>query len=283
MPGDPVELLADRTVSTEKKDELKAEFGLDKPLHEQYFTWIGNTLKGDFGTSIRTRLSVTEMFKQRIPITLKLTFTALLVQLSVAIPIGLIAAYKKDRIFDRLAMSLSLFFAAIPSFWVAMMLIIIFGVHLRVLPINGFYSLKHYILPVIALVLGGTATTIRMTKTEVLDVMHEKFVLTAYAKGLPKNKVMVKHVLRNALILVIVMVFLNIPWLISGAVIIENIFVIPGMGGLLTKSILIQDFPVVQACVFIIAVLTVLCNLISDIIIAMLDPRIRLSMSGGDK
>lgn len=283
MPGDPVDLLADRKVSQEKREEIKAEFGLDKPLHQQYFNWVGNALRGDFGESIKTRLSVTEMFKQRIPITLKLTGTALLLQLAIALPIGLIAAYKKDKLFDRIAMALSLFFAAIPSFWVAMLLILIFGVILRILPINGFISIKHYILPVAALVLGGAATTIRMTKTEVLDVMHEKFVLTAYAKGMPKRSVMIKHVLRNAMILVVVMVFMNIPWLISGAVIVENIFVIPGMGGLLTSSILIQDFPVVQACVFIISVLTVVCNLICDVIIAMLDPRIRISMSGGDK
>lgn len=282
MPGDPVDLLADRKVSQEKREEIKAEFGLDKPLHQQYFNWVGNALRGDFGESIKTRLSVSEMFKQRIPITLKLTGTALLLQLAVALPIGLIAAYKKDKLFDRIAMALSLFFAAIPSFWVAMLLILIFGVILRILPINGFISIRHYILPVTALVLGGAATTIRMTKTEVLDVMYEKFVLTAYAKGMPKRSVMIKHVLRNAMILVVVMVFMNIPWLISGAVIVENIFVIPGMGGLLTSSILIQDFPVVQACVFIISVLTVVCNLICDVIIAMLDPRIRISMSGGD-
>lgn len=283
MPGDPVDLLADRKVSEEKRAEIKAEFGLDKPLHQQYVSWITNALRGDFGKSIKTRLPVAKMFKQRIPVTLKLTGTALLVQLLIALPIGLMAAYRKDKLFDRVAMSLSLFFAAIPSFWVAMLLILFFGVTLRILPINGFTSARHYILPVTAIVLGGTATTIRMTKTEVLDVMHEKFVLTAYAKGMTNKSVLIKHVLRNAMILVVVMVFMNIPWLISGAVIVENIFVIPGMGGLLTSSILIQDFPVVQACVFIITILTVVCNLICDIIIAMLDPRIRISMSGGDR
>ncbi|HZK29308.1 MAG TPA: ABC transporter permease, partial [Clostridia bacterium] len=181
-----------------------------------------------------------------------------------------------------LMMSISLFFAALPSFWVAVLLILFFGVTLRVLPLSELTSAKHYILPVTAMVLGGIATTIRMTKTEVLDVLREKYVLTAYAKGLPKRAVLVRHVLRNALILVMIMIFMSIPWVISGAVIIENIFVIPGMGKMLTEAILAQDFTVVQASVLLISVLTVLSNLICDILTAVLDPRIRLSLGEGN-
>lgn len=283
MPGDPIDLLTDRKVSEEIKDKLRAQYGLDLPPVQRYINWITDAFHGDFGTSIRSKLPVNTMFKQRLPATIKLTGTSLLIEILIAVPIGLLAAYKKDGFFDRLMMSISLFFAALPAFWVAVLLILLFGVTLRLLPLSGFETARHYILPVTAMVLGGIATTIRMTKTEVLDVLREKYVLTAYAKGLPKRKVLVRHVLRNALILVTIMVFLNIPWVISGAVIIENIFVIPGMGKMLTEAILNQDFPVVQACVLLLSVLTVLCNLICDVITAILDPRIRMSLGGSGK
>lgn len=283
MPGDPIELLTDRKVSDEIKDKLRAQYGLDLPLPQRYWNWIRDALQGDFGTSIRSKLPVSTTFKQRLPVTIKLTGTALLIELLIAVPIGLIAAYKKDGFFDRLMMSLSLLFAALPSFWVAVLLILFFGVTLRLLPLSGFESARHYILPVTAMVLGSIASTMRMTKTEVIDVLREKYVLTAYAKGLSKRSVLVRHVLRNALIPVTIMLFLNIPWVISGAVIIENIFVIPGMGKTLTEAILNQDFPVVQACVLLLSVLTVLCNLACDVITAVLDPRIRISLGGSGR
>lgn len=283
MPGDPIELLTDRKVSDEIKDKLRAQYGLDLPLPQRYWNWIRDALQGDFGTSIRSKLPVSTTFKQRLPVTIKLTGTALLIELLIAVPIGLIAAYKKDGFFDRLMMSLSLLFAALPSFWVAVLLILFFGVTLRLLPLSGFESARHYILPVTAMVLGSIASTMRMTKTEVIDVLREKYVLTAYAKGLSKRSVLVRHVLRNALILVTIMLFLNIPWVISGAVIIENIFVLPGMGKTLTEAILNQDFPVVQACVLLLSVLTVLCNLACDVITAVLDPRIRISLGGSGR
>ncbi len=283
MPGDPVDLMTDRKVSEEKKQEMRIKYGLDKPLLEQYMNWVGNIFKGDLGISIRTRMPVVKMFSARLPVTLKLMGISLLLQILIAVPLGLLAAYKKDGIFDRIVVGMSLFFAAIPSFWVAVMLVLVFSVTLKLLPVSGFASAESYVLPIAAMVLGSIASTIRMTKSEVLDVMREKYVLTAYAKGLNKRTVMVKHVLRNALILVAVMIFMNIPWLIGGAVIIENIFVIPGMGSLLTSSILNQDFAVVQACVLLIAVLTVICNLLSDLVTAILDPRIRISLGGSGK
>ena len=154
---------------------------------------------------------------------------------------------------------------------------------LGILPISGYKGAEYLVLPVFALVSASIAGTIRLTKSEVLEVLNEKYVTTATAKGLPRRTVMVKHVLRNALIMVTVQVFMSIPWLISGAVVIEKIFDIPGMGGLLLNSIVVQDFPVVQAVLMIVAALTVVCNLISDVVIGILDPRIRISMGGGDK
>ena len=283
MPGDPIDLMVDRKVPLAKREAMRAEYGLDKPLPVQYFNWANGILHGDLGTSIRTKKPVSTLFADRLPATLKLTGISLLLELLIALPLGLLSAYRKGSVFDRIVMATSLFFAAIPSFWIAVMLILIFSVTLKLLPISGFEGMNYYVLPVASMVLGAIAATIRMTKNEVLDVLREKYVLTAYAKGLTKRTVLVKHVLRNALILVITLVLMNVPWLISGAVIIENIFVIPGMGALLTNSILNQDFAVVQAVVLLIAVLTVVCNLLSDIINAILDPRIRASYGGADR
>lgn len=283
MPGDPIDLMVDRKVPQAKREAMRMEYGLDKPLPEQYITWAKNVLHGDLGMSIRTKMPVKSLFAARLPATLKLTGISLLLQILIALPLGLLAAYKKGSIFDRIVMAISLFFAAIPSFWTAVMLILIFSVVLNLLPISGFESAKSFVLPVTSMVLGSIASTLRMTKSEVLDVLREKYVLTAYAKGLPKRTVLVKHVLRNALILVVTLVLMNLPWLLSGAVIIENIFVIPGMGALLTNAILNQDFAVVQAIVLLIAVLTVICNLLSDVINAILDPRIRASYGGAQR
>ncbi len=282
MPGDPINILTDRKVSEAVKEQLREEYGLNLPLHQRYVKWVRDMLRGDFGKSIKTKVPVMSMIKARLPVTLKLTLTAILIELIIAVPIGLYAAYKKDGFADRLIMSLSLVFAAIPSYWIAVMLMLIFAVKLKILPLSGFETPTHYVLPVAAMVIGSIASTIRMTKTEVLDVLREKYVLTAYAKGLPKRRVLVFHVLRNALILVTIMFFMNIPWVISGAVIIENIFTISGMGQMLTSGILNQDFPIVQACVFLLSLLTVVSNIICDIITAMLDPRIRIAM-GGEK
>ncbi len=280
MPGDPINIMTDRKVSAEVKEQLRIEYHLDLPLHQRYVIWVKDMLHGNFGKSIKTKLPVTDMMKARLPVTLKLTLTSLLVELIIAVPIGLLAAYKKDSIFDRIVMDVSLFFTAVPSYWIAVIFMLLFAVRLRILPLSGFSTPLHYVLPVASLVVSGIASTIRMTKTEVLDVLREKYVLTAYAKGLRKKSVLVKHVLRNALILVTIMFFMSVPWVISGAVIIENIFTIPGMGQMLTTGILNQDFPIVQACVFILAILTVVCNLICDIITAVLDPRIRISLGG---
>ncbi len=280
MPGDPINIMTDRKVSKEVKEQLRIKFNFHLPLHQRYALWVRDLLRGDFGNSIKTKVPVMDMMKARLPVTLKLTLTALIVELVIAVPIGLLAAYKKDGFFDRLMMDLSLFFTAVPSYWTAVILMLIFAVRLRILPLSGFDSPMHYILPVTALVISGIAMIIRMTKTEVIDVLREKYVLTAIAKGLPKRSVLIKHVLRNALILVTIMFFMNVPWVISGAVIIENIFTIPGMGQMLTTGILNQDFPIVQACVFILAILTVISNLICDIITAILDPRIRISLGG---
>ena len=248
----------------------------------QYFNWAKNTLHGDFGTSIRYRSAVWDLMKARIPYSLKLCGISLILELVIALPLGLLCAIKKDGFFDRFTVNFSLFLTAIPSFWLGALMILILAVQLKLVPISGYEHWQNYIMPVLTMVLGGVGGTLRITKTEVLDVINEKYVTTAYAKGLPKRTVMIKHVLRNSLILVTTLVFMSIPWLISGAVITERIFGFPGMGNLLLNSIIVQDITVVQAVLLLIAILTVICNLISDVLMGILDPRIRLSLAGGD-
>ncbi|MDR1515293.1 MAG: ABC transporter permease [Synergistaceae bacterium] len=284
MPGDPIDQMMGWKVSQEKKDEMRHFYGFDLPMHEQYINWAAKIVKsGDFGLSIRTKLPVLDLMKARIPITLKFTGLTLLFDILIAVPLGLVCAYKKDSPFDRAVVGVSLFFTAIPQFWTAVLLILLFGVTWKILPLHGYETPLHLVLPVAAGVLGSFASTIRMTKSEVLDVIKEKYVLTAYAKGLGKTAVLIKHVLRNALILVTVLVSLSIPWLISGAVILEHIFGIPGMGGLIVNSIIMQDFAVVQACVLVISLLTVSFNLLCDFLIGILDPRISIALKGGER
>lgn len=284
MPGDPIDLMVDRKVPFERREALKAEFGLDRPLHEQYINWIKKIVtKLDFGISLRNRQPVWDLMKMRIPISLKLCGWTLFFEILIAVPLGLLCAIKKDTFFDRFTVNITLLLTAIPVFWICVLMILVFGVKLKWFPLSGYETTKHFVLPIASGVIGSIAGTIRLTKTEVLDVLHEKYVLTAYAKGLSKRSVMIKHVLRNALIVITVLVFMSIPWLISGAVIIERIFAIPGMGSLMINSIILQDYAVVQACVLIISILTVIFNILCDIIIGLLDPRIRVSITGGDR
>lgn len=282
MPGNPVDMVVDRKVSAEKKEEIAHEMGYDRPMTEQYLDWAkGILLDQDFGTSTRYKVPVWDLMKERIPRSLNLCGWALLFEILIALPIGLLCAIKKDSLFDRLTVIFTLILTAVPAFWMAALLILVFSVWLGILPISGYKGMEYYVLPVFSLVASSIAGTIRLTKAEVLEVLNERYVTTAYAKGLSSRAVMWKHVLRNALIIVTVQVFMSIPWLISGAVVTEKIFGIPGMGNLLLNSIIVQDFPVVQGVLLIIAILTVICNLLSDLVIGILDPRIRISMDGG--
>jgi peptide/nickel transport system permease protein len=281
MPGDPINLIVDPRVSEEKKAEIRAEWGLDQPYHIQYGYWLSNFLQGDFGTSIRTKQSVSVMIGQRLPYTLALVGTAIIIQFVLAILLGLWAAYRKDTLIDKAIIIITSVLSSVPRFWSSILLILFFSLTLKVLPMGGFTGPKSLIMPVTAIVLDSLSGILRLVKSEVIETYREKYVSTAYAKGLKNKAVLFRHVLRNALIPVSVMFFLSIPWLIGGEVIIENIFAIPGMGNLLWRGIMTQDLPIVQACIFIIAMLTVLCNIIGDLVTGLLDPKIRAELKGG--
>ena len=281
MPGNPIDIMTDRKVSAEVRQQLVHEYGYDQPLVVQYFRWVKQlVIDHDFGNSVRYKVSVWSLMKDRVPRSFILCGWSLLLEMIIALPLGLLCAMKKDSIFDRFSVSFTLLMTSLPSFWLGVILILVFSVWLKWFPISGYDTPKHYVLPIIALTASSLAGTLRLTRSEVLEIINEKYVTTAYAKGLSERAVMVKHVLRNALIFVTVQVFMSLPWLISGAVVTEKIFGIPGMGNLLLNSIVVQDFPVVQAVLLIIAILTVICNLISDIVVSILDPRISYNNSG---
>lgn len=276
MPGDPIDLMVDTRVSPERVAELKARWGLDEPPVVQYFYWLGNILQGDFGTSVSMKQSVGDLIMQRLPYTLMLTGAALLIEYLISIPLGLLAATRKDKPADKALTVGTIVLWSMPQFWLGVLLMFIFSITLGVLPISGYSGFSSLILPAFTLALPTLAQIFRLTRSEVLDVMRERYVMTANAKGLSSRKVLIKHILRNALIPVTVMFFLSLPWLIGGAVVVENVFAWPGMGQLLWKAISKKDFMVVQGIIFVITVLTVICNLIGDIISGILDPRIRL-------
>ena len=284
MPGDPVTLLAGELANQDKIAETVEKYGLNRPLLVQYFDWWKKIVtKQDFGISFKYKLPVWDLVKVRIPVSLKLTAITMVVQYLIAVPLGLLCAYKKDSIFDKITVNLTLIMTSVPSFWIAVLLMLLFAVKLKWLPLGGFESWKHYVLPITAGVLGGIASTLRLTKSEAIDALNDKYVSTAYAKGLAKHDVLIKHVLRNSMIIICVQISQSLPWLLSGFIILEKIFVIPGMGGLMISSIVYQDFNVVQCIILIISVLTVICNIIADIVLGLLDPRIRISTGGGDK
>ena len=283
MPGDPMDHLVSEQVSDEKKEELRHEWGLDQPWVVQYIKWAGRVLHGDLGTSLDTNLSIADSLKQRIPISLKLCGLAMVFQLLIAVPLGLLAAYHEGGWYDRFIMGYSMVTSAIPTFWIGMVFVILFSIMIPIFPAGGYKTWKHFVLPIAAMILGGVSTNIRLTRSEVLGVIEEKYVTTAYAKGLSEQRVRYVHVLRNALILIVVSSFMNLPWIIAGSVVMEKVFAMPGMGAWMVDAVIKMDFPVVQACLLIISILVVVSNLLGDLCSALLDPRIRTSISQGER
>lgn len=294
-PGSPTDLQTEMNprVSAEAKERLRAFYELDKPLHIQYFSWVKKLAVLDLGTSFSPdRRPVADKILERLPITIALNVLSLLLILFVAIPIGVLSAVHQDSWFDR-AMSVFVFIGfAIPTFWLALLLMIFFGVQLGWLPISGIRSLnweylpawdafidllKHLILPVLISAFGGLAGLSRYMRANMLEVIRQDYITTAKAKGLSRRTVIYKHALRNALLPVVTILGLSVPGLIGGSVIFETIFAIPGMGQLFYMAVMARDYPTVMGILFIGAVLTLIGNLLADLSYAIVDPRIRVS------
>jgi peptide/nickel transport system permease protein len=294
-PGSPTDLQTQMNprASVEMKERLRAMYDLDKPLPEQYLRWVGKLAVLDLGVSFSTdRRPVADKILERLPITILLNVLSLLLVLVVAIPLGVFSAVRQDSLFDRVAGVIVFIGFAVPTFWLALLLMILFGVHLGWLPISGIRSLnaeylppgmalwdliRHLILPVLLAAFGGLAGLSRYMRANMLEVIRQDYILTARAKGLSERIVIYRHALRNALLPVITILGLSVPGLIGGSVIFETIFAIPGMGQLFYMAVMARDYPVVMGILFIGAVLTLLGNLIADVSYALADPRIRVS------
>lgn len=282
-PGDPVDavLASIDDVTPEIEAQVRAQYGLDKPVPVRYLIWLRNLLQGDMGVSTQTHEPVWSMIRDRIGPTLTLTGTALLISLLVAIPLGILAAIKPYSIWDNISSFLAFLGSSLPGFFVALVLIYVFAVQLKWLPTMGMYDrdgtglAKHLILPVIVTVLRMMGTYIKQTRGSILDVMNEEYVKAARAKGISEFQVLVKHILRNALIPIVSCIGLNIPFLVGGATVTEKIFGWPGMGTLLVQAISQRDYNVIMGITVLIALVVLVVNLLIDLIYAYLDPKIR--------
>ncbi len=274
--GDPAAFMYHIRETKEEIEELRRRLGLDRPLHEQYVNYLVNAVRGDFGSSIRHRQPATALILDRLPYTFLLGGLALLLSFFLALPIGVLAAVNRGTSLDGLTMLFALVGQAIPVFWLGILLILIFGVWLRWLPVSGAGSLKHLVLPAVALAAYPLARNARLVRSSVLEVLGREYVTTARAKGLKDWTVLIRHVLRNALMPIMTLNALDLGSLLGGAVITESVFGWPGMGRLTVLAIRDWDYPVVQAGVALIAMTYVLANLFVDLLYLALDPRIRL-------
>jgi peptide/nickel transport system permease protein len=294
-PGDPTSLVTDLNpnMNEEAIKRIRAHYGLDQPWHVQYFKWLKNMLMLDFGRSFASdnRLVIHKIM-ERIPITLLINILSMIVIMAVAIPIGVMSAVKQNSLFDKGTTIFVFLGFAIPTFWLALLLMILFGVKLEWLPISGFRSLnyaelswpgqvldvaKHLLLPVFVSAFGGLAGMSRYMRSNMLEVIRQDYITTARAKGLDERSVIYRHALRNALLPVITLLGLSVPGLIGGSVIFETIFAIPGMGQLFYQSVMMRDYPTIMGILVIGAVLTLLGNLLADLSYSLADPRIRVT------
>ena len=276
LSGDPARLMAAPDASDEEILELREALGLNKPLIVQYGEYLVRAVQGDFGMSYRHGEPAMQLVLDRLPMTMRLSGMALLIALLVALPLGLIAAVYRDSVLDQAAMTLSLFGQSFPTFWMGIMLILIFSETLRWLPTSGTGGIEYMILPAVTLSFQTTANVTRLLRSSMLEVLGTDYIRTARAKGVQERGVIVAHALRNAALPVITAISLQIGPMLGGAVVTETVFAYPGMGRLAVQAINNRDFTVVQAFVVVMAVIIVSINLITDLIYTVVDPRIKL-------
>lgn len=288
LPGDPLLIYMAQsaeldTMPQEALAALRHEYGLDKPIIVQYFDWIWGILHGDFGTSIFYREKVGTLMLERFPITLHLGLLALICSVTVGLAIGLIAAVRRGQWPDKVFTPLTYLGVTVPVFWLGILMIYFFGLRLRWLPIAGYtsplddfwLSTRQVVMPVICLSVYGLASNARQMRSSMLEVIHQDYIRTAWAKGLSERKIILRHALKNSLIPIITLMGMGVGMIFGGSVIVETVFAIPGIGRLLVSSIFGQDYVVVQAITFVIAFIVLLVNLLVDISYAWFDPRIR--------
>ena len=276
LSGDLAAVLAGETATTADIARVARQYGLDQPLYVQYLDWAGKALRGDLGTSLFTREPVIDLIMARIGVTITLAFSALGISLVFAVPLGVVAAMRKNTWVDRAVLTFSVLGQAIPSFWLGLLLIYLFGVTLRWLPISGSDTSAHFILPTITLALATMPALMRLTRTGMIDALASDYIRTAWAKGLLPLPVLFKHALRNAILPVVSLSAVLLGFLLGGSVIVESVFALNGIGLLAFDSIKRIDFPVVQSILVFLSFCYIFLTLLSDLINAKLDPRISL-------
>jgi ABC-type dipeptide/oligopeptide/nickel transport system permease component len=277
MTGDPIVLMLPDDATHADIERLRDALGLNRPLPVQYWVFLRNAVQGDFGRSIRARMPVSDMLKERLLNSVKLAAVAFCAAVLLAFPLGVIAAVKKGTVFDTMANMVAVLGQSLPQFWVGIVLIQIFAVRLGWLPVAGAGGVAHYIMPAFTLGWFVVAGMMRLLRSSMLDVMESEFVKLARIKGLPSRTVIWKHALRNALIPVLTFGAIYLAGLITGAILVETVFAWPGVGQLIYQGIVFRDFPVVQAVVLLTAGIVIMVNLFVDIAYAYIDPRIRFS------
>jgi peptide/nickel transport system permease protein len=275
-PGDPVSLLLGPDASQDQIDEVTASLGLDRPMLAQYLSYLGHAFRFDFGDSYRLGRPAMAEVIERLPATADLMIASTLIAVVVGLLLGLLAGGRPGGIVDRVVSAGTIALQSFPTFWVGIMLTLIFALALRLLPSAGSGTPEHLVLPAVTLALPFTAIVARLTRTSVADTMREPYIQTARSKGLAERQVLLGHALRNSLIPVVTIVGLHMGGLMGGAVIVENVFAWPGLGSLLVDSVTNRDYEVVQAATFLIAGIVMLFNLVADLLYSKLDPRIRL-------
>lgn len=293
-PGEPagVEMQLNPKVSAEARLKLRQYYGLDKPLYEQYYLWLKRFVKLDFGESFSSdHRPVIDKIKERLPVTILINLLSILIIFVVAIPVGVFSALYKDTFLERITTFVVYFGFAIPGFWLALLLMYIFGLRLDILPISGITSVimpetlfgriidvaKHLVIPVFVSAFAGLAGLSRYVKANMSEALSQEYIITARSKGLSERRVLYVHALKNALLPVVTILGLSVPELIGGSVIFESIFAIPGMGQLFYQSAMMRDYPTIMGILTIGAILTLLGNLIADVSYALIDPRIRIA------
>lgn len=282
LPGDAAMGMVTEGASEDYVNRVRAEMGLDKPPVTRYFDWLIGIFRGDLGKSLISNQLVSVKIAQRLPVTLEITFVAMVISILIAVPFGILSAVRRGSIFDTIGSFVSMLGIAMPPFWLGMLLVLLFSVTLNALPASGFVSfaqdplqnLRCVIMPAASIGVAFAATVMRQTRSALLEVMQQDYVTTAYAKGLKGRVVIWKHALRNALIPVVTVITMQIGRLIGGAVVTETVFALPGIGREIVDAILSRDYPVVMGMILVVAALVVVTNTLVDVLYILIDPRI---------
>jgi len=277
IPGDPALVIAGIDASQSDIDAIRAKLGTDEPLLSQYFNWIWDVMRFDFGESMISGQPVIRLILERFPLTLSLALMGIVISIIIAIPLGVISAVKRWSFWDYLGMIFSQVGMAVPSFWLAILLLLLFSVKFRIFPLFGSGTLMHLILPAISLGIARAAVLLRLTRASMAEELSKEYIVAARSKGLTERMVLYKHALKNALLPVITIGGIQLGYMLGGAIIIEQVFSLPGLGRLFLFGVYQRDFPLIQGGVVFVAFIFSLINFLVDMVYSVLNPKIRLS------